>query len=49
MKLKRVNINLPIDLVNKVELYADSIGINYTSAYILLLNRGLLLFKEKKN
>ena len=39
--LKRVNINLPTDLVERVIEYADSIGINTTSAYIVLLNQAL--------
>lgn len=41
VQLKRVNINLPSDLVDKVKEYGDSLGINTTSAYIVLLNRAL--------
>lgn len=41
VELKRVNINLPITLIKKVEEYGESIGINTTSAYIVLLNQAL--------
>ena len=41
IELKRVNINLPTNLVERVREYADSIGINTTSAYIVLLNQAL--------
>ena len=41
VELKRVNINLPITLVKRVEEYGESIGINTTSAYIYLLNQAL--------
>lgn len=40
-KLKRVNINLPENIVDSVKRYADSLGINVTSAYIVLLNQAL--------
>lgn len=41
IELKRVNINLPINLVERVKDYADSLGLNTTSAYIVLLNQAL--------
>lgn len=41
VELKRVNVNLPVDLVNKVVEYGDKNGLNTTSAYIVLLNQGL--------
>lgn len=41
VELKRVNINLPINLVKRVEDYSESIGVNTTSAYIYLLNQAL--------
>ena len=41
VELKRVNVNLPVDLVNKVVEYGDRNGLNTTSAYIVLLNQGL--------
>ena len=41
VELTRVNINLPKNLVEKVKEYGESIGINTTSAYIVLLNQGL--------
>ncbi len=41
VELKRVNVNLPVDLVNKVVEYGEKNGLNTTSAYIVLLNQGL--------
>ncbi len=41
LDLVRVNINLPSRIVEKVKAYADSLGINTTSAYIVLLNQAL--------
>ncbi len=41
IELVRVNINLPTSLVNQIKEYADSMGINTTSAYIVLLNQAL--------
>ena len=41
IELKRVNINLPSNLVQRVEDYALSLGVNSTNAYIFLLNQAL--------
>lgn len=41
VELCRVNINLPVHIVNRVKEYADNLGINTTSAYIVLLNQAL--------
>ncbi len=41
VQLKRVNINLPSSLVQKVVDYANDNGLNTTSAYIVLLNQAL--------
>ncbi len=41
LELSRVNINLPDTLIEKVKNYANDLGINVTSAYIVLLNRAL--------
>lgn len=41
VELTRVNINLPTSVVNRVKEYADKMGINSTSAYIVLLNQAL--------
>lgn len=41
IELVRVNINLPSHLVSKVKEYANNLGINTTSAYIVLLNQAL--------
>lgn len=40
-ELSRVSINLPNNIIEKVKNYADELGINTTSAYIVLLNRAL--------
>lgn len=41
IELIRVNMNLPASIVNRVKNYAEKIGINTTSAYIVLLNQAL--------
>lgn len=41
IELKRVNMNLPADLVKRVVEYGESMGLNTTSAYIVLLNQAL--------
>ena len=41
IELKRVNVNLPSNLVQRVEDYALSLGVNTTNAYIILLNQAL--------
>ncbi len=41
VELKRVNMNLPISLVHRIEDYAFNMGLNTTSAYIVLLNQAL--------
>lgn len=41
IELKRVNFNLPVSLVKRVEDYAYSMGLNVTNAYIVLLNQAL--------
>lgn len=39
--LKRVNINLPTSLIQRVTDYGIENGLNTTSAYIVLLNQAL--------
>lgn len=41
ISMSRININAPTSLVNRVKEYADNLGINTTSAYIVLLNQAL--------
>lgn len=41
MQLVRVNVNMPITLVERVKEYANKLGINVTTAYIVLLNQVL--------
>lgn len=40
-KLERVNINLPVKLVNRVKHYARVNGLPTTQAYVILLNNAL--------
>ena len=39
--LVRVSINLPSSIVEKVKDFGESLGLNTTSAYIVLLNQAL--------
>lgn len=41
VELKRVNMNLPSNLVKRVDDYAVNLGVNSTTAYIILLNQAL--------
>ena len=41
VKLVRVSMNLPENLVDKVKDYAQETGLNVTSAYTVLLNQAL--------
>lgn len=41
VELKRVNMNLPVELVQKVVSYGERNGLTTTSAYIVILNQGL--------
>lgn len=41
IELKRVSINLPSNLVERVKEYGENLGLNTTSAYIVLLNQAL--------
>lgn len=37
----RLNINVPVDLMNRVDVYADNMAINRTSAVAVLLSMAL--------
>ena len=41
LQTKRVNINLPIKLIERVQEYSRNIGIPYTQGYTILLNQAL--------
>lgn len=41
IELQRVSMNLPADLVKRVVEYGENLGLNTTSAYIVLLNQAL--------
>lgn len=47
-EMTRVNINVPTKLVERVKNYADELGINTTSAYIVLLNQMLDQIESRK-
>lgn len=49
MELIRVNLNLPKKLTERVENYAKEMGLNKTSAYIVLLNQALTQIEMQKN
>lgn len=40
-ELIRINVNLPKKIVNRVKEFADNLGVNYTTAYIMILNQNL--------
>ncbi len=40
-ELIKVSMNLPMSIVERVKSYAETLGINITSAYIVLLNQAL--------
>lgn len=39
LSVKRVNINLPIKLIERVQDYSKELGIPYTQGYTILLNQ----------
>lgn len=39
--LKRLNVNMPEELVNRIDEYAKKMGINRTSAINVLCNKAL--------
>ena len=41
MKLTRLNMNIPVKLLDRIDEYADKVSLNRTSAVIMLLNNGL--------
>lgn len=41
LQVKRVNINLPIKLIERVQEYSRNMGIPYTQGYTILLNQAL--------
>ncbi len=49
IELTRVNTNLPTILVERVQEYANSMGINFTNACIVLLNNALNYQKSLDN
>lgn len=49
IELTRVNMNLPSNLVQRIEEYALEMGVNSTNAYIFLLNMALDYKESLKN
>ena len=41
IEFRRINLNLPVHIIEQVNEYARSLGINNVSAYIVLLNQAL--------
>lgn len=41
LQIKRVNVNLPINLIERVQEYSRNMGIPYTQGYTILLNQAL--------
>lgn len=41
LQIKRVNVNLPINLIERVQEYSKNMGIPYTQGYTILLNQAL--------
>lgn len=41
VELKRIAFNLPVTLIERVQEYANDLGINVTSAVIVLINQAL--------
>lgn len=40
-EVKRININIPIDTLDKIDEYADKMTINRTAAILVLVNLSL--------
>jgi len=38
---RRINANIPIDMLERIDEYADRLSINRTSAMLVLMNAGL--------
>lgn len=49
MELIRVNLNLPKKLTERVDNYAKEMGLNKTSAYIVLINQALTQIEMQKS
>lgn len=49
MELVRASFNISKKLANKVDEYAKEMGLNKTSAYIVLLNQALTQIELHKN
>lgn len=41
LQTKRVNINLPVKLIERVQTYSREMGLPYTQGYTILLNQAL--------
>lgn len=40
-EVKRININIPVETLERVDRYADSMSINRTSAILVLLSQAM--------
>lgn len=41
METRKINLNMPVEVLDKVDQLANKLGINRTSAIMVLLNDGL--------
>lgn len=40
-EVKRININVPVETLERIDTYADNMSINRTSAILVLLSRAM--------
>lgn len=45
-ELKRLNMNMPAELIEQVDAYADSINVNRSSAINMLVSFGLMSMRS---
>lgn len=41
IETKRININIPVKILDKIDVYAEEMGLTRTSAIVVLLNNGM--------
>ena len=40
-EVKRININVPVETLNRIDIYADNMSINRTSAILVLVSQAM--------
>ncbi len=48
IETRRLNINLPISIDNRINNYRNYYGLNFTNAVIMLLNNSLKVYELEK-